>query len=132
MTTKIHALVDGNGIIRRFMLSPGQKHDAPYAVPLLETFDIENAFVLGDRGYDSDEIVQYLIAHKGIAVIPPRANRVVQRPYDVDIYKRRNIIERFFNRLKQFRRIAMRFDKLASSFAAVITLAAIRILLKMF
>jgi putative transposase len=132
LTTKIHALVDGNGVIRRFLLSPGQKHDAPYAVPLLETVDVKNTFVLGDRGYDSDEIVQYLIDRKGIVVIPPRANRIVQRPYDADIYKLRNIIERFFNRLKQFRRIAMRFDKLASSFAAVITLAAIRILLKMF
>ena len=90
-----------------------RERGAPYAVPLLETFDIENAFVLGDRGYDSDEIVQYLIAHKGIAVIPPRANRVVPRSYDADMYKHRNIIERFFSRLKQFRRIAMRFDKLA-------------------
>ena len=125
-------MVDGNGIIRRFLLSPGQKHDAPYAVPLLEPFDIENAFILGDRGYDSDEIVQYLMAHKGIAVILPRANRIVLRPYDVDIYRHRNIIERFFSRIKQFRRIAMRFEKLASSFAAVSTLATIRILLKMF
>lgn len=94
---------------------------------------MENAFVLGDRGYDSDDIVQYLLDRKGIAVIPPRTNCIVQRPYDADIYKLRNIFERFFNRLKQFRRIAMRFEKLASSsFAAIITLAAIRILLKMF
>ena len=125
MTTKIHALVDGNGIIRRFALSAGQKHDAPYAVPLLETVDVENAFVLGDRGYDSDEIIQYILDRKGIAAIPPRANRVVLRTYDAGIYKLRNVIERFFNRLKQLRRIAMRFDKLASSFVAVVILAAI-------
>jgi len=124
--------VDGNGIIHRFFLSPGQKHDAPYAVPLLETVDLKNAFVLADRGYDSDDIVQYILANKGIAVIPPRGNCLVQRSYDTELYKLRNVIERFFNRLKHFRRVAVRFDKLAPSFLAFILLAAIRIFLRLF
>lgn len=119
-------------MVRRFTLSAGHKHDAPYAIPLLETVKVENAFVLADRGYDSDEIVGYLTNNNGVAVIPPRANRLIQRPYDTQIYKLRNVVERFFNRLKQFRRIATRFDKLAVSFSGFVTLAAIAIVLKMF
>jgi len=132
MTTKIHALVDGGGIIRSFMLSPGEKHDAPFALPLLETVELSDSMVLADRGYDSDSIVEYIEEHDGICVIPPKTNRRVQRPYDSSAYKRRNVIERFFCRLKHFRKIATRFDKLADSFAAFIVIAAIVIALKFF
>ena len=124
--------MDGNGIIRRFLLSPGHRHDAPYALHLLESVDLHDAFVLGDRGYDSDKIVQHILDNKGIAVIPPKANRRFLRSFDSEVYKLRNIIERFFNRLKHFRRVAIRFDKLASSFSASLLLAAIRIFLRLF
>jgi len=124
--------VDGNGIIRRFLLSPGQRHDAPFALHLLESVDLHDAFVLGDRGYDSDIIVQHILDNKGIAVIPSKANRCFIRSHDTVMYKLRNIIERFFNRLKHFRRVAIRFDKLASSFSATLLIAAIRIFLRLF
>jgi len=64
------------------------------------------------------------------AVIPPKRNRKVQRPYDVDFYKEHNIIERFFNKLKQFRRVATRYDKLHVNFMGFVKLAAIAIWLK--
>jgi len=132
MTTKIHALVDGGGIIRRFLLSPGEKHDAPFALPLLETVELSGSAVMADRGYDSDAIVEYIEQHEGVCVIPPKTNRRIERPYDSLAYKHRNVIERFFCRLKQFRKIATRFDKLADSFAAFILIAAIVIALKFF
>ena len=132
MTTKIHALVDGGGTVRQFLLSSGEKHDVPFALPLLETVELSDTMVLADRGYDSDAIVAYIEEHNGVSVIPPKTNRRVQRPYDSSVYKHRNVIERFFCRLKQFRKIATRFDKLADSFAAFIVIAAIVIALKFF
>lgn len=132
MTTKIHALVDGNGIVRRFLLSPGQRHDAPFALELLQGIDLQKVFVLGDRGYDSQNIVSHIEENGGTVVIPSQKNRLMQRAYDVELYKLRNVIERFFSRLKQFRKVAVRFDKLAASFAGFVYLAAIKIFLRTF
>ena len=103
LTTKIHALVDGHGIVRRFLLSPGQRHDAPFALELLQGIELQKVFVLGDRGYDSQVIVSYIEENGGTVVIPSQKNRLVQRAYDAELYKLRNVIERFFSRLKQFR-----------------------------
>jgi len=132
MTKKIHALVDGGGTIWKFLLSPGEKHDAPFALPLLETAELSGSMVMADRGYDSNAIVEYIEEHEGICVIPSKTNRRVESPYDSVAYRHRNIIERFFCRLTQFRKIATRFDKLAASFAAFILIAAIVIALIFF
>ena len=80
-------------------------------------------YVIADRGYDSDEIVDYVEQMNACPVIPPRSNRVKQRSYDRFLYKDRNLIERLFNRLKQFRRIAVRFEKIKENFEALIYLA---------
>ena len=77
-----------------------------------------------DKAYDSDAILEYLVTHNIEAVIPPRSNRLIQRSYDKHLYKNRNLVERFFCRIKQFRRIATRYDKLAERFASFVALAA--------
>ena len=80
-------------------------------------------YVLGDKAFDSEQILKYIEKNRAITVIPHRKNRKEQREYDKSIYKNRNQIERFFNRLKQFRRIATRYDKLLFSFLSLVQLA---------
>ncbi len=80
--------------------------------------------LLADKGYDADYVIEASQAMGAVAVIPPKSNRKIQRDYDRDLYKERNLIERMFNKLKQFRRIATRYDKRASSFLSFIHLAA--------
>jgi transposase len=84
--------------------------------------------VLADKGYDSNALVDAIEAKGAAAVIPPKANRLEQREYDADLYKERNQVERFINRLKQFRRVATRYEKTARNFLAFIQLASIIIL----
>ena len=80
-------------------------------------------FIVADKGYDSDAFVTTITAQHGQPVIPPRSNRLNPRSFDRHLYKSRNLIERFFSRIKQFRRIATRYDKLAKSFLSFIHLA---------
>ena len=109
------------------MLTPGQDHDLTCADPLLENADPHA--LLGDKAYDADPLLDTL-ARRGITpVIPPKANRKVQRACDYALYCERNLIERFFNKLKHFRAIATRYDKLARNFLAGVHLAAAMILL---
>ena len=82
-----------------------------------------NALLVADKGYDSDAFVEAITAQGSQAVIPPRSNRRNPRGFDRHIYKDRNLIERFFCRIKQFRRIATRYDKLAKSFLSFVHLA---------
>lgn len=101
-------------------LTPGQAADINQAVPLLDELDerIEPDALLADKGYDSDALLETL-DERGIApVIPPKANRREQRKTDFALYRERNLVERFFNALKQYRGIATRYDKLANTFLA--------------
>lgn len=108
--------------------SPGQRNDIAFAHDLIEGLDA--GATIADKGYDADHLVDG-IAEAGIdVVIPPKRNRKVLRPYDADLYKERNKIERFFNKLKQFRRVATRYDKLLANFMGFVKLAAIAIWLK--
>ena len=121
LTTKIHMMCDSLGLPVKFILTPGQVSDFKQALPLL---DGENPnYVLADRGYDSDEIINYITHINAIPVIPSRSNRIIQRNYDKIIYKERNLVERLFNRLKQFRKIATRFEKIQLNFEALLYLA---------
>ena len=127
MTTKIHALVDALGNPVEVMLSPGQAHDLACAQALIEEAD--PAALIGDKAFDSDPFIDFL-AERGITpVIPPRANRKTPRECDYALYCERNLIERFFSNLKQFRAIATRYDKLAINFLTGVQLASITILL---
>lgn len=132
MTSKIHAAVDDNGEALNFIITGGSVSDCTQAENLLEPIIHEDARILGDRAYDTDKILDYIASKMAVAVIPPKKNRKVQREYDKESYKNRNQVERFFNRLKNFRRVATRYDKLASSFLAFVQLAATLILIPKF
>jgi transposase len=123
LSTKIHALVEGLGSLARFHLTGGQAGDSPEALSLLNGLHPDS--LSADKAYDTDAILDYLDKQQIVAVIPPRRNRLVQRQFDAHQYKNRNLIERFFCRIKQFRRIATRYDKLAKRFASFVALAAI-------
>ena len=122
-TTKIHAVCDAMGNPIRFILTGGERNDCTQALDLLE--GMSGQAVLADKGYDADYIVEAAEIMGAIAVIPPKSNRKVQREYDRDLYKERNLIERMFGKLKQFRRIATRYDKTQSAFMAFIHVASI-------
>jgi len=86
--------------------------------------------VLADKGYDADYVIEAIEGMGAIAVIPPKSNRKTPREYDKEIYKERNLIERLFNKLKNFRRVATRYDKTALSFMSFLNIAAIYLWLK--
>ena len=109
------------------MATPGQDHDLTCAEPLIENADPEA--LIGDKAYDADPFVETLTQRGITPVIPPKANRNIKRECDFALYCERNLIERFFNRLKHFRAIATRYDKLARNFLAGTQLAAVTILL---
>ena len=104
------------------MLSPGQTNDLVCAEPLLA--DSDPAALIGDKAYDADLFVDALTQRGITAVIPPKANRKIQRACDFALYCERNLVERFFNHLKHFRAVATRYDKTARNFLAAIYLAA--------
>lgn len=114
-------MVEGLGSLARFRLTGGEAGDSPEALPLLQ--HLNPGSVSADKAYDSDSIIEYLDVSNIQAVIPPRCNRLVQRVFDKHLYKNRNLVERFFCRIKQFRRIATRYDKLAQSFLSFVHLA---------
>lgn len=115
-------LTDAVGHPLRFILTGGQVSDYKPADRLLEK--VQAQYVLADKGYDSQQIVDLVQAQGAEAVIPPRANRKIQREYDTEIYKQRNWIERAFNRLKYYRRIATRYDRKTLYYASFLHLAA--------
>jgi len=107
-----------------FYLTPGQASDLDGADVLLA--DTPAQAVIADKAFDADERgIEPLKAAGKQVIIPPKANRKVQRPYDKHLYKDRHLIEIFFARLKQYRAIATRYDKTAPNFLAAILLAAI-------
>ena len=106
----------------RCLLSGGHAADITHALALIEGFDTQA--VLADKGYDAKLLLQVLAERKIEAIIPPTINRVVQRSYDRQAYRHRNLIERLFNRLKQFRRIATRYEKLARNFFGMLCLVS--------
>lgn len=123
MSTKIHAAVDGLGNLARFRLTGGERHDITEAANLIEGMQSVGA-VVADKAFDAASLLVTIEAMNATAVIPPRASRKEIRGYDRHLYKSRNLIERFFARLKQFRRIATRYDKLDVRFEAFISIVA--------
>jgi transposase len=106
--------VDGLGNPLRFVLTPGQAHDSTQAEALITDLEFER--LIADKSYDFEKLLQSL-AQRGIeAVIPPRANRKQQREYDKHLYKERHLVECFISKIKQYRRIFSRFDKLAQRY----------------
>ena len=128
--TKIHTLVDGLGNPLAFLLSSGNDHDSTHAVSLLSQIDIEGSNILGDKAYGAKAIRNYIDSHNAAYTIPPRSDINDPWPVDWHTYKERHLVECFFQKLKWFRRIFTRYDKLDSSFLAFVHIAAIAILLK--
>jgi transposase len=115
-------VADAQGQPIRFSLTGGQAHDASLAIPLLTGIKAEG--VIGDKGYDGDQILNFIQQQGAVAVIPPRSNRKAPREYDRELYKRRNLIERTFNKLKHWRRIATRYDRKSIYFLSALYLAS--------
>jgi len=113
-TTKIHANVDGLGNPLRFILTGGQRHDITQAEELIADLEFER--VIADRSYDADGFIQVILEKQAQVVIPPRQNRKEQREYDAHFYKERHLIECFFNKIKHYRRLFSRFEKLDKRF----------------
>lgn len=125
MTTKIHATCDALGNPTGFHLTPGQSHDLQGADALLPDILANIQAFLADKAYDAEQRVLKLLESAGVeAVIPSKTNRKEQREYDEHTYKERALIENFFAKLKQYRAIATRYDKRASTFLGAIHLAA--------
>ena len=129
LTTKIHALVDANGLPVALKLTAGQAHDGRSATDMLNGIG-EGQILLADRAYDSDALRKTMTdqgAWANIKPMPGRKNIPAFSPY---LYRYRNLVERFFNKLKHFRAVATRFEKHAENYLALVKLAAIRIWLR--
>ena len=129
LTTKIHARVDAKGRPVRLILSPGNDHDVTCAEALLDGLE-PHAIVIADKGYDADRVRQHIRAQGAVPNIPNKSNRKKRYRWKKSIYRQRNHVERFFNKLKNFRRIATRYDKLGATFFAFVQLASVRIWLR--
>lgn len=134
MSTKIHLRVDGKGQIITFLLTPGQQHEISVAEDLMKQGSIKQSNgqmrlnpkrVVGDKGYTSKEFRKHL-RKRGIRyTIPRRSNEKHKGSFNKKIYRERNKVERLFSRLKEFRRIATRYEKRAANYSAMLTVAAI-------
>lgn len=122
MTTKILALTDALGNLVRFALLPGQRFDTVGIPPLID--NISFGALIADKAFDSNAIIAELDARGAKAVIAQHSRRAIPLVIDAEMYKWRHLIENFFCKLKEFKRIAMRADKTDGSFAAMIHLAA--------
>ena len=129
LTTKIHARVDAKGRPVCLLISPGNDHDAVRAEALLVGLQ-RGAVVIADKGYDADSIRSCIREQGAIPNIPNRSNRKKKFRWKQTIYRERNHVERFFNKLKNFRRIATRYEKLGANFFAFVKLASVRIWLR--
>jgi transposase len=112
----------------QLLLTGGHRHDISQAKALIKEFDSEN--VIADKGYDSDDFIEFIVARDSVAVIPPRANRTESREYDKELYKERHLVECCINKLKQYRRIFSRYEKLASRYLGFLKFAATLIWLR--
>ena len=129
LTSKIHALVDAGGLPIRLGLTGGQAHDNRLCPALLASLP-RDARLLADRGYDADWIRTFVAERGAWANIPPKRNRKGPICFSPYLYRDRNLVERFFNKIKQCRRVATRYDKLAANYLAFIKLACIRLWLR--
>ena len=126
LTTKIHALVDSNGNPITLKLSEGQAHDGRSADDMLDDLG-PGQILLADRAYDSDGLRERLEEQGAWANIKPMPNRVNIPAFSPFLYRYRNLVERFFNKIKHFRAVATRFEKHDANYLAIVKLASARI-----
>ena len=125
----MHALVDARGLPIRMVLTAGQVHDSQ-AVPALLDELTANSVLIADKGYDADWIRAMIEERDAAPNIPVKSNRKRRFCFSRSLYRDRNRIERFFCHMKQFRRVATRFEKLAANYLAMLKLAAVRLWLR--
>ena len=121
-------MTDALGNPLRWRLTAGQRHDLTQAEPLLA--GIATTAVVADKGYDADWLVAQVESGGAEAVIPPKRNRLTPRTYDANLYADRNKVERLFGRLKHYRRVATRYEKLGRNYLAMVYVASIMTLLR--
>jgi transposase len=127
-STKIHIAVDALGNPLRLLLTAGQRHDSPQAAHLIEGYEPEA--LIADKGYDADALLKAATALGIEAVIPPKKSRLVQRQYDEHLYRERHLIECFINKIKHYRRIFSRFDKLSKNYLGFLSFVSALIWLR--
>lgn len=120
--------VGGLGLPVEFALTAGQESDIGQAKALIADHPADA--VVADKGCDGDELVEHIESRGAEAVIPPRSNRREKRECDAHLYKQRNLVERFWHKAKQFRRVATRYEKTARNYLAFVHVAALMVLLR--
>ena len=131
LTTKIHALVDANGLPIALKLTEGQAHDGRSAAGMLGKIG-KGQILLADRAYDSDALRRDIAGRGGWANIKPMPGRINIPAFSPFLYRFRNLVERFFNKLKHFRAIATRFEKHDANYLALVKMAAVRIWMRFY
>ena len=122
--TKIHVLINERMQLLNVLLTGGQVHDSEPAVTLLKGIKIKGKTILADKAYSCEQIRFFIAEHGAVACIPDKINSKVKHDFDSQLYKQRNIVERFFQRIKNYRHISTRYDKLAFCFENFVLLAA--------
>ena len=128
LSTKVHAATDALGNPVRLLFGPGQRHDATRSHELIAGFKPEA--VIADRGYDKRALVEEVERRGAEAVIPTQRDRKEQRAIDRHLYRERNLAERFWSKVKQYRRVATRYEKKAANFLAFVKVAAMMVMLQ--
>lgn len=123
LSTKIHLSTDRKGIILQMVLTGGQMADVKVSLDLIQK--AKPNLVVADKAYDADWLLHYLDSEAIEAVIPPKRSRLHKRTIDQKAYKQRNVIERTINKLKQYRKIATRYEKTKTSFLSLCCFAAV-------
>jgi transposase len=129
LTTKIHALVDANGLPILLKITPGQAHDGRSAADMFDSLAAGDV-LLADRAYDSDALHAEMAVRGVFANVRQMPQRVHKPPFSASLYKLRNAVERFFSKIKHYRAIATRYEKHPENYMALIKLAAARIWMK--
>jgi transposase len=127
-STKVHIAVDALGNPLRLILTAGQRHDSPLAEALIEGY--EPRALIADKGYDSDALIKALTATGIEAVIPPKKNRTEMREYDRHLYRERHLIECFIGKIKHYRRLFSRFEKLSKNYLGFLSFVSALIWLR--
>ena len=122
--TKIHVLINERMQLLNVILTGGQVHDSEPALALLSGIELGGKKILADKAYSCSQIRVFLAEHGAFACIPDKANFKIKHDFDSELYKQRNIVERFFQRIKNYRHVATRFDKLALCFENFVLLAS--------
>ena len=122
--TKIHVLINERMQLLNVILTGGQVHDSEPALALLSGIELGGKKILADKAYSCSQIRGFLAEHGAFACIPDKANFKIKHDFDSELYKQRNIVERFFQRIKNYRHVATRFDKLALCFENFVLLAS--------